>query len=98
MIESKTARTEFKNAEYCGSRRHETSSAVHSAPCTRHPARKGASSRRLLQFFLAMAIMPAEAQTFSALHSFSGADGANPNGGLVLSGGTLYGTAEAGGS
>jgi uncharacterized repeat protein (TIGR03803 family) len=38
------------------------------------------------------------AQTFTNLHSFDGSGGANPSGPLVLSGGTLYGTALAGGS
>jgi uncharacterized repeat protein (TIGR03803 family) len=49
------------------------------------------------------------AQTFTVLHSFTAtstnslvqytnSDGANPYGGLVLSGNTLYGTAEAGGT
>ncbi len=38
------------------------------------------------------------AQTFTNLHSFAGSDGANPVGGLVLSGNTLYGTTSAGGN
>ncbi len=45
------------------------------------------------------------AQTFTALYSFSpflgygtNSDGANPGGGLVLAGGTLYGTAVQGGN
>jgi uncharacterized repeat protein (TIGR03803 family) len=44
------------------------------------------------------------AQTFTTLHSFTAApngtnaDGANPNGGLVLAGNTLYGTAVVGGN
>src|SRR5215203_2357400 len=47
------------------------------------------------------------AQTFTTLHSFSAtslpyggtnSDGANPRGPLILSGNTLYGTAEVGGS
>ena len=45
------------------------------------------------------------AQTFTNLHSFTAlsafpytnSDGANPSGGLILSGNTLYGTAESGG-
>jgi uncharacterized repeat protein (TIGR03803 family) len=38
------------------------------------------------------------AQTFTVLHTFNGAnDGSSPNGGLVLSGSTLYGTAQGGG-
>src|SRR5438270_518090 len=38
------------------------------------------------------------AQTFTTLHSFNHSDGANPLAGLVLSGNTLYGTAQSGGS
>jgi uncharacterized repeat protein (TIGR03803 family) len=39
------------------------------------------------------------AQTFTTLHSFTnGIDGANPQAGLILSGNTLYGTAQYGGS
>jgi uncharacterized repeat protein (TIGR03803 family) len=38
------------------------------------------------------------AQTFNVLHSFTGSDGANPFGSLILSGMTLYGTTQAGGS
>jgi uncharacterized repeat protein (TIGR03803 family) len=38
------------------------------------------------------------AQTFTTLHSFSGTDGANPVGGLLLSGISLYGTTEHGGA
>jgi len=38
------------------------------------------------------------AQTFETLHTFTGGDGANPHAGVVLSGKTLYGTTEAGGS
>ena len=44
------------------------------------------------------------AQTFTTLHSFTAiltnmnSDGANPHAGLVLSGNTLYGTAEGGGT
>src|SRR5437763_534280 len=39
------------------------------------------------------------AQSFTTLHSFTGtSDGANPVGELILSGNTLYGTAEYGGS
>src|SRR5690242_5270392 len=37
------------------------------------------------------------AQTLRLLHSFNGPDGSIPLAGLVLSGKTLYGTAEAGG-
>jgi uncharacterized repeat protein (TIGR03803 family) len=49
----------------------------------------------------AMAIVAANlgAQTFTTLYSFTGGnDGANPYAGLILSGNTLYGTAEYGGS
>jgi uncharacterized repeat protein (TIGR03803 family) len=35
---------------------------------------------------------------FSSLYPFGNSDGANPNAGLILSGNTLYGTAEDGGS
>jgi uncharacterized repeat protein (TIGR03803 family) len=39
------------------------------------------------------------AQTFTTLHSFTGGnDGAYPDAGLILSGNTLYGTAQSGGS
>ncbi len=39
------------------------------------------------------------AQTFTTLYSFTnGADGSGPYGGLVLAGGTLYGTTETGGN
>jgi uncharacterized repeat protein (TIGR03803 family) len=37
-------------------------------------------------------------QTFTVLHSFAGSDGASPYSGLVLVGGTLYGTAAYAGS
>src|SRR5438105_15293272 len=39
-----------------------------------------------------------DAQTFRALHHFTGSDGANPVGGFILSGDTLYGTTAGGGS
>src|SRR5260221_24230 len=56
-----------------------------------------------------LGLMPASrvtAQTFTLLHTFTSAsgpnetnsDGANPSGGLILSGSTLYGTAIYGGS
>jgi uncharacterized repeat protein (TIGR03803 family) len=38
------------------------------------------------------------AQTFTTLHSFSHADGAFPLAGLILSGNTMYGTANVGGT
>ncbi len=37
-------------------------------------------------------------QTFTVLHSFTFSDGAYPQAGLMLSGNTLYGTAQYGGS
>ena len=40
----------------------------------------------------------ATAQTLTTLVTFNGGDGANPQAGLVASGGTLYGTTYAGGS
>ena len=40
----------------------------------------------------------ATAQTFTPLVNFNGDDGANPQAGLVVSGGTLYGTTYGGGS
>jgi uncharacterized repeat protein (TIGR03803 family) len=40
----------------------------------------------------------ATAQTLTTLVNFNGGDGANPQAGLVASGGTLYGTTYAGGS
>lgn len=48
---------------------------------------------------LGMAAGPATAQTFTNLHNFNSTnDGSAPNGGLVLSGGAIYGTTSAGGS
>src|SRR6266436_6643327 len=38
------------------------------------------------------------AQTFTTLHSFAGSDGAYPFAGLLLSGTTLFGTTQRGGS
>jgi uncharacterized repeat protein (TIGR03803 family) len=38
------------------------------------------------------------AQTYTILHKFNGSDGANPNGGLVLYGNSLYGTTHGGGN
>lgn len=40
----------------------------------------------------------ATAQTFTTLHDFANSDGASPSADLILSGGTLYGTTEDGGS
>jgi uncharacterized repeat protein (TIGR03803 family) len=53
----------------------------------------------LATFEMAMTAAHLTAQVFTTLHSFTGgSDGANPYGGLILSGNTLYGTAYAGGS
>ena len=46
----------------------------------------------------ALLTMPAAAQPFTTLYSFTGSDGANSYAGLTLSGSTLYGTASGGGS
>jgi uncharacterized repeat protein (TIGR03803 family) len=62
---------------------------------------------RITNMFLVPALMAglglilpgrATAQTFTTLHSFAGypSDGADPQAGLILSGGTLYGTAYSG--
>jgi hypothetical protein len=41
---------------------------------------------------------PAQAQTFTVIHNFSGGDGANPAAGLIMDrGGNLYGTTAYGG-
>ncbi len=62
---------------------------------------------RSVQFAIALAIacllallaVPAQAQTFSVLHSFTGPDGANPLAGLTIDrAGNLYGTTWAGGT
>jgi uncharacterized repeat protein (TIGR03803 family) len=48
---------------------------------------------------LGLPVTAAEAQTFATLHSFTNSpDGANAQGGLILSGSTLYGTTIQGGS
>jgi uncharacterized repeat protein (TIGR03803 family) len=55
--------------------------------------------RVLLALIAALNLIPAgrvTAQTFTTLHTFTGNDGAAPNG-LILSGNTLYGTARGGG-
>jgi uncharacterized repeat protein (TIGR03803 family) len=57
--------------------------------------------RIFLTFLLATAILaaPAQAQTFTVLHTFKGADGAEPMGVLVSDGsGNIYGTTAGGGS
>jgi uncharacterized repeat protein (TIGR03803 family) len=56
-------------------------------------------SRIFLAFLLASAILSAQAQTFTVLHTFKGADGASPEGALVLdNAGNIYGTTVGGGS
>jgi uncharacterized repeat protein (TIGR03803 family) len=53
----------------------------------------------LVAGFGLMLCSPASAQTFKTLHSLDGAsDGNWPNGDLVFSGGTLYGTTWGGGT
>lgn len=48
---------------------------------------------------LSLSVMSASAQTFTTLHSFTNSpDGANPEGGLIESGNTLYGTTVQGGN
>src|SRR5437870_699505 len=62
-----------------------------------------AGRRRVLFALLAglglLSVGQMTAQTFTVLHSLTGySDGAQPFGGLVLAGNTLYGTAYVGGS
>jgi len=53
----------------------------------------------LLIALIAFATLPAHAQTFTLIHSFSGPDGANPAAGLTMDrAGNLYGTALYGGA
>jgi hypothetical protein len=52
-------------------------------------------------FFLLVTMAPAQAQTFTVLHTFTGSpgDGAHPFDGVVVDrGGNLYGTAPSGGT
>src|SRR2546426_1078927 len=62
------------------------------------------SSRRLLQCFSCIAGLglmltgQVAAQTFTTLHSFNRGNGTFPGAGLILSGSSLYGTAQHGGS
>lgn len=49
--------------------------------------------------FLLLPLTPAQAQTFTVLHTFSGSDGATPYSGVTIdSGGHLYGTTSRGGA
>ncbi len=67
-------------------------------------ARKGTWLPLLLPLFFSLATATVPAQTFTTLHSFtvtsnsSNSDGAYPYAKLLLSGNTLYGTAQNGGS
>jgi uncharacterized repeat protein (TIGR03803 family) len=82
------------------------SSAVFNSPLSaREVARPAKIIMKFIKTILPVLILimfaagQATAQTFTNLHSFaSGSDGANPYAGLILSGSTLYGTANAGGS
>ena len=51
----------------------------------------------LLLLVMRFAMAPGWAQTYSVLHSFTGDDGSEPNGPLILSGDTLYGSTFLGG-
>ena len=66
-----------------------------------------ASARSRILFLLAgLLAASAPAQTFTVLHAFTAnqaypytnSDGSYPAGGLIVSGNTLYGTADGGGS
>ena len=53
----------------------------------------------VLVFLLLSGILPADAQTYTLLHKFTGPDGANPIAGLTMdAAGNLYGAASAGGA
>jgi uncharacterized repeat protein (TIGR03803 family) len=45
-----------------------------------------------------LSLLPAQAQTFSVLHRFSGSDGAYPYSGVTVDRGNLYGTTSRGGT
>jgi uncharacterized repeat protein (TIGR03803 family) len=48
---------------------------------------------------IGLAALPAQAQTFSVIHTFTGSDGGNPYAGLTIDGaGNFYGTTEYGGA
>jgi len=57
------------------------------------------AAQLLLIAGLLLAVHPAQAQTYTltTLATFNGSNGANPEAGLILSGGTLYGTTWEGG-
>jgi uncharacterized repeat protein (TIGR03803 family) len=48
--------------------------------------------------FVAASSLTAQSQTYSVIHRFAWADGANPVAGLIVAGGNLYGTTNQGGS
>ena len=50
------------------------------------------------QSFTTLAVPVGSALTYTVLKNFTGSDGQDPDGGLVLAGSTLYGTASVGGS
>ena len=70
------------------------------------PLRRASVHSQLYRFFLvavlflaAAAIPRVSAQTFSVVHTFSGADGSTPNGDMIRDpAGNLYGTTQTGGS
>ena len=61
---------------------------------------KGALALVFLLGLVAVAALPASAQTFSVIHTFTGtSDGQDPIAGFIIDGaGNLYGTATGGGS
>jgi len=65
-----------------------------------HVALRAAVSALVIMFVLAAVAMPAQAQTFKVIHSFTGGgDGAGPFSNLVMDkAGNLYGTTSAGGA
>jgi uncharacterized repeat protein (TIGR03803 family) len=71
--------------------------AQSAGPCGAHP-RMGLAAIMGAMLLLAVVFGQASAQTLTTLYSFDGANGSNPNAGLVLSGSTLYGTAASGGA
>ena len=57
-----------------------------------------ASALGITLLLMLFATASARAQTFSAIHTFSGSDGANPSSGVTIQGENLYGTTYNGGS